>query len=774
MAASLRGVSPELREYLRINRLPDIYEALLSGLSIMCPEDCLTFILEKLMYLKEKGLDCLHWDMFIDEDMKPHHRIVTESNLDMIFNFEDWLMPTPEMYTAAYSHYNNKLKEMCFCAMMQYHLHKKEKQLALQEKISQASQHHAHQILLVHLKIWKDWVKYRKGRQAMTFNKIQHVYNVSIGRVMFQAWYKHTLEARKQREYFERLERGENVDDDDAFGEGTGEARDSVSTLPWKIAVQIFSYLDVADIVNCACVCRFWKVLTQANLLWSRIDFYKVKKRVTDKIVTRLLYKARPYLIHLNLRMCHRLSRPSFVSVSECRNLQDLNLSECTGLDDETFKIVTKGCKILLYLNIAYTNLTDASLRVINKNCHNLQYLSLAFCNKFTDRGLLYLSIGHCHDKLQHLDISGCLQVTPQGFQYLADGCPNLQSLILNEFPTLLDECVMIVTEKCLKINTISLLGCPLLTDESLKRLAHNKSLQVLKIDGNNRISDSSMKVIGRLCPDLRHVYLADCQRLTDTTLKSLSSCKNLVVLNMADCVRISDTGIRHFTEGAAAGKLRELNLTNCVRLGDMAMVNLHKKCHNLTYLNINFCEHVSEAGIELLGQIHSLVALDVSGCNCTDQSLSALGHNARLRELIVSDNDSITDLGLQKFAQQAKYIESLDVSHCLHLTDSAIKNLAFNCRLLTSLNLSGCKHLTDLSLQYLSGVCHYIVQLDISGCIHVSDKALKYLKKGCKKMRHLNLLYCKKITKQAALKAQRYISVVQHSNEDVPLYFNY
>lgn len=40
------------------------------------------------------------------------------------------------------------------------------------------------------------------------------------------------------------------------------------------------------------------------------------------------------------------------------------------------------------------------------------------------------------------------------------------------------------MTEKCLKINTISLLGCPLLTDESLKRLAHNKSLQVLKIDG--------------------------------------------------------------------------------------------------------------------------------------------------------------------------------------------------------------------------------------------------------------------------------------------------
>ncbi|CAL1538996.1 unnamed protein product [Lymnaea stagnalis] len=780
MAASLRGLSPEMREFLRANRLPDIYEALLSGLSIMCPEDYLTFILEKLMYIKEHGLDCLHWDMFIEESMKPPRRVVTESNLDMIFNFEEWLMPTPEMYTKAYSFYNYKLMEMCFCALLQYHLVQKRKKAALEEKMCRAVQHHALRMLKVHVKIWKAWVKYRKGRQAMSYQKIRHVYHVSVGRVIFEAWNKHTLEARKQREYFEvlqRLERGENMEDDDLFGQGNGEARDSVSTLPWKIAIQIFSFLDVADIANCACVCRFWKVLTQANLLWSKIIMVIMSSctRVTDKVATRLLFKARPYLIHLNMRMCHHLTRPTFVSVSDCRNLQDLNLSECTGLDDDALKIVTKGCRILLYLNLAHTNLTDASLRAINKNCQNLQYLSLAFCSKYSDRGLLYLATGKCHDKLQYLDISGCLQVvTPEGFQNLADGCPNLLSLVLNEFPTLLDECIMIITEKCPRIHTISLLGCPLLTDESIKRLALNKSLQVLKVDGNHRISDASMKLIGKNCPDLHHVYLADCQRLTDTTLKSLSACKNMTVLNMADCVRISDAGVRYLTEGPAASKLRELNLTNCVRVGDMAMVNLHKRCHSLTYLNVNFCEHISEAGIELLGQMHSLVALDISGCNCGDQGLSALGHNSRLRDVVVSDNSNITDLGLQKFAQQSKDISRLDLSHCVNLTDGAIKNLAFCCRMLTVLNLSGCKHVTDLSIQYLSGVCHYLTQLDISGCIHISDKALKYLRKGCKKMRNLNMLYCKKISKHSAQKAQRYIEFVQYSNDEVPLYFNY
>ena len=55
---------------------------------------------------------------------------------------------------------------------------------------------------------------------------------------------------------------------------------------------------------------------------------------------------------------------------------------------------------------------------------------------------------------------------------------------------------------------------------------------------GNQRISDLSLKVIGLMCPNLEHLYIADCQRLTDAALKSLTSCRFLTVANFADCVR--------------------------------------------------------------------------------------------------------------------------------------------------------------------------------------------------------------------------------------------
>ena len=37
----------------------------------------------------------------------------------------------------------------------------------------------------------------------VAFNKIQHVYHVAIGRVIFRAWYAVMKDAKETREYFE-------------------------------------------------------------------------------------------------------------------------------------------------------------------------------------------------------------------------------------------------------------------------------------------------------------------------------------------------------------------------------------------------------------------------------------------------------------------------------------------------------------------------------------------------------------------------------------------
>ena len=82
-----------------------------------------------------------------------------------------------------------------------------------------------------------------------------------------------------------------------------------------------------------------------------------------------------------------------------------------------------------------------------------------------------------------------------------------------------------------------------------------------------------------------------------------------------------------------------------------MLRVNCHlffSRCNSLTYLNLSYCEHVTDAGVELLGTILSLMSVDLSGCLIQDQGISALGNNPRLRDITIASCSSVTDIGIQ------------------------------------------------------------------------------------------------------------------------------
>jgi len=62
------------------------------------------------------------------------------------------------------------------------------------------------------------------------------------------------------------------------------------------------------------------------------------------------------------------------------------------------------------------------------------------------------------------------------------------------------------LAEKCTNIKTISLIGSPNLSDQAFKALAQSKKLQKLRIDGNQKITDNSFKMLGKQCPSLHHL----------------------------------------------------------------------------------------------------------------------------------------------------------------------------------------------------------------------------------------------------------------------------
>ncbi|KAL1247505.1 hypothetical protein QQF64_022881 [Cirrhinus molitorella] len=485
-----------------------------------------------------------------------------------------------------------------------------------------------------------------------------------------------------------------------------GDGQDKLSLLPNKLSLKIFQSLGVRDLLKCAQVCHSWKAIAQNSSLWT---------------------------------------------------------------EDETMKMILEGCRSLLHLNLAFTHITNATIRGLSRCCLTLRSLSLAYCASFSDKGLQYLIKGKGCYRLTYLDLSGCSQISVNGFTYVAEACSSLQKIVLDDLPTLTDICVQVLVSRCRALTAISLLDSPYLSDVAFKTMAEVISLIKIQIEGNNRMTDSSLKALCRSSLKLREVQMSDCTRMTDASLKSLGSLTKLCNLNVSGCIKVTDMGIHYITEGPSAVELRELDLSYCPKLTDLFLKRISQKCSNLTHLRVCFCENLTDNGFECLDNCASLISLDITGCKIHDKGLAALGTNHTLRKLTVAECVFITDNGIKMFCRQCHRLELLDVCQCVCLSDRAIRALSFFCRTIATVRIAGCPKMTDTSVKYLTRIGHFLKELDVSGCPLLTDRTPSFLLCCCLQLRSISMLYCKNISKQAALKLQRRVQHWKHSHDDAP-----
>uniref|UniRef100_A0A287DAA7 F-box and leucine-rich repeat protein 13 n=1 Tax=Ictidomys tridecemlineatus TaxID=43179 RepID=A0A287DAA7_ICTTR len=741
--SSLRTASPRLRNYFKENYIPQICEALLCGLLVTCPEDPLRYLERMIMAIIENGLESLHWDMCIDPLMKQNVRILSETCLEQLFGLDDQLT-TPELMIKACTFYTGHLVKTYFRTWKEITMPHINVEDTLAEKMEKAIIYCDSKLKKFLFHQWYSYTKNQKAKFQGAILRIQKIFQDHRQRNFIAKWrdivrirnkireeeliLKHESELKNWKKRL-KMKTSEEFSKSMEF---------DISQLPENAVLQIFSYLGLRDVIICGQVNHSWMVMIQITKLWNAINFSTVKNTVTDKYVVSTLQKWRLNVLCLNFRGC--LLRPKTLKyVSHCRNLQELNVSDCSTLTDEAMRHISEGCHGVLYLNLSNTSITNKTMRLLPKHFHNLQNLSLAYCRKFTDKGLQYLNLGNgCH-KLIYLDLSGCTQVCLLVFSFQQQATSS--------------------GAQAASSSHVILMLC---------------TVRSTLFRGNKRITDACFKFIDKNYPNINHIYMVDCKGLTDGSLKSLSPLKQLTVLNLANCVRIGDVGLRQFLDGPSSIRIRELNLSNCMQLGDASIVKLSERCRNLNYLSLRNCEQLTDQGIEYIVNIFSLVSLDLSGTVISNEGLIMLSRHKKLKELSLSECYKITDLGIQAFCKNSVLLEHLDVSYCLQLSDDIIKTIAIYCVSLTSLSIAGCPQITDLAIEMLSAKCRYLHILDISGCIRLTDQILDDLKVGCKQLRILKMQYCRHISMEAAHKMSSVVQHQEYSCSDPPSWFGY
>ncbi|XP_023494604.2 F-box and leucine-rich repeat protein 13 isoform X4 [Equus przewalskii] len=714
--ASLRTASPTLRSYFKENYIPQVFEALLCGVLVTCPEDPLRYLEETIITIMESGLESLLWDMYIDPSMKPKIRRLSETYMERLFGLEDQLI-TPELMIKACTFYTGRLVKTHFCTWRNIAISRTNEDDMLAEKMEKATKYANFRLQKYIFHHWHSHAKVRKEQLNDMLLRIQgkfHHYKLII---ILNKWREKARHRYKKREDELMLKHELQLKRWKSNLKGKTAAEEKfifpersmsevfligccdISALPERAVSRIFSHLSLRDTVVCGQVSRSWLLMTQIRSLWNAIDFSSVKHMATDKYIVSTLQRWRLNVLRLNFRGC-ALRQKTLRSVSLCKNLQELNVSDCPTLT-------------------VLPQLTKSQPGLLQK-VHGQRF-----------------TVPEFRERMPQAHLFGPFRLHP-------DFSPRLQ------------ECC-----KQLHWNNAS------------DRERHaNSDGQLHK--RNKRITDACFKFIDKNYPNISHIYMADCKGITDGSLRSLSPLKQLTVLNLANCVRIGDVGLRQFLDGPVSIRIRELNLNNCVHLGDASMVKLAERCPNLHYLSLRNCTHLTDIGIAYIVNIFSLLSIDLSGTDISDEGLITLSRHKKLRELSLSECNKITNLGVQVFCKGSLLLEHLDVSYCPQLSDDIIKVLAIYCICITSLSVAGCPKITDSAMEMLSAKCRYLHILDISGCVLLTDQMLKHLQLGCKQLRILKMNYCRLISKEAASRMSQKVQQQEYSPGDPPSWFGY
>ncbi|XP_061899111.1 F-box and leucine-rich repeat protein 13-like [Entelurus aequoreus] len=747
------------------HELQQLYKALLIASCRLDPRDPVQFLKNTLTTFQgHDNLQNVDWDKFLsNEDQQSMLALLQLDEEDYMDSNE--LLALFYKYEKAYSCYRSNITRTAFRLWKNFTTVSMTDAAELAERMEIAEAHYDRKKQEVAFAAWRKWVTFKEESRITAVQKLARVFKACVLKRVMAAWRNIVRDSRKTKDYFKKLQTDLELERQQSQ---VGEGCDWLSALPLNISLKIFQYLELRDLLSCSEVCCSWKSLIHSSTLWSKVNVSMFKDWITDSTMNEVMQNFRPFVIHLNLRGCASLEWSSLKYIGECRNLQELNVSECFNITDAMIQSIVEGCNCLLYMNISSTLLTDLSLKELSRNCVNLQYLSVAYCYKLTDKGFQYLSVGRgCHN-LIHLDLSGCTQVSVTGFSFISKACSFLKEIVINDLDQLSDNCVSALMSKCHHLTSISLVEARNLTDVGMTAIADVAKLKTFIIEGNKHVSHVSWKLLCCSSRSLRTLHVVDCLRMTDVGLKCLLSLRNLQTLDISLCTKVTDKGIQHLAESAWACKLQKLSVSHCCLITDSAVNVIGNKFVKLCHLDLSYCELLTDAALESLS-CSTISSLDISGCNIQDEGLAAL-EEVPLKKMIVAECIDITDSGIENLCKYVAELEYVDVSGCLALSDQAIRAFVFYCRGLFTLKMGGCPKMTDMAVQCLSSGGQYLRELDVSGSLF-TDRAIKYIERLCPPLSSVIMNDCNGISEAGAMRLQPHVQHWEYSNDQTNLW---
>eukprot|EP00899_Mesostigma_viride_P017713 jgi/Mesvir1/25943/Mv20937-RA.1 len=222
---------------------------------------------------------------------------------------------------------------------------------------------------------------------------------------------------------------------------------------------------------------------------------------------------------------------------------------------------------------------------------------------------------------------------------------------------------------------------------------------------------------------------------------------RGLTCLDVSACVTVTDAGLIAIAQTCC--QLIALDVSGC-DVGDASITSLAASCPGLLRVAVFYCRRVTDASLASLGRhCHQLEELDVGYTQVTDDGLTQVAaHCHRLRRLCLSNCDRVTNVGIRQIGEGCPRLRWVDLPlFSTRVWDRGIRSLVEHCGNLRRLNLAGLTEITDDSVLTAAHYCPQLEFLDVARCTIVSDEGIEAVADKCPRLRHLSVAECFQVT---------------------------
>jgi len=320
----------------------------------------------------------------------------------------------------------------------------------------------------------------------------------------------------------------------------------------------------------------------------------------------------------------------------------------------------------------------------------------------------------------------------PGGVRVLEAGeVPTLEECRCVLGDTLNDSDIASMVQEHPEVSRVCIHRCPSsVTCDSLTSIAKRcQKLTHVELLECSFVDDAAVEVLVTWhTHTLTHISLEGSPKVTNKTLKALSVLPGLIYLNMSFCESVSDIGVE-----LVPRTLNTLRCNGCRKLTDKLIAGCKGLPMGLTDLDLGSCERITDSGVAvLLARCRDMKRLCLHEC----PHVTKVPPLATLEELYLGGT-SVTGDAVASLAVCPK-LRVLNVWGCSSMTDTSLSTLS---NTLEELTVSFCDRISDATLQCLGST---LKVLNCSGCPLVTDVGVISLGQS---LRSLRLDACRQIT---------------------------